>query len=169
MSPTIMNRESNFPAILSRDDAIRRCRLERLGGGTVVFTNGVFDLLHRGHLEYLDEARDMGSMLVVGLNSDASVRRIKGEKRPLMCADDRAYALTCLRSVDHVVLFDEDTPAKLIEQLNPHVLVKGGDYRPEDVVGHDHVTRSGGKVVSVQLRDGYSTSSFIQMIIDRYR
>jgi rfaE bifunctional protein nucleotidyltransferase chain/domain len=164
-----MIRENNFPALLSLEEATRRCRLERISSGTIVFTNGVFDLLHRGHLEYLHEARSMGTMLIVGLNSDESVRRIKGDKRPFANVDDRAYALASLRCVDHVVVFDEDNPANLITQLNPHVLVKGGDYRAEDVVGYDHVTRNGGRVVALRLREGFSTSSLIDKIASRYR
>jgi rfaE bifunctional protein nucleotidyltransferase chain/domain len=164
-----MIRESHFPALLSREDAARRCRVERIGGGKIVFTNGVFDLLHRGHLEYLHEARSLGTLLIVGLNTDESVRRLKGANRPLVSGDDRAYALASLRFVDHVVLFDEDTPERLIEQLNPHILVKGGDYRPEEIVGYDHVTKNGGKVLALPLRDGYSTTGFIQTIVDRYR
>jgi rfaE bifunctional protein nucleotidyltransferase chain/domain len=164
-----MIRDSHFSALLSREDAARRCLVERLGGGTVVFTNGVFDLLHRGHLEYLHEARELGTLLVVGLNSDDSVRRIKGPERPLTSAEDRAFALASLRYVDHVVIFDEDTPEELIRLLNPHVLVKGGDYAPTEIVGFDSVTRNGGKVIAVPLRDGYSTTKFIDTIIDRFR
>ncbi len=164
-----MIRTSHFPALLSRAEAARRSHIERLQSGTVVFTNGVFDILHRGHLDYLAEARALGTILIVGLNSDESVRRIKGPKRPLVNEADRAAALCALRFVDHVVLFDEDTPEALIGEITPHILVKGGDYRPEDVVGYEHVAESGGRVLTIPFRDGYSTSSFIQTIVERYR
>ena len=168
MSPTMSSQPSYF-GLLTLDDAVRRCHVERIRGGKIVFTNGVFDILHRGHLDYLRQARDLGSMLVVGLNSDESVRRIKGAKRPLFPAEDRAEALTALRFVDIVVIFDEDTPQNLIETLNPHILVKGGDYLAENVVGYDHVTKNGGQVIVVPFKDGYSTSGLIRTIVERYR
>ena len=168
MSPT-MEIPTNVPGLLTREEAARKCYVERARGGTVIFTNGVFDILHRGHLDYLQEAREMGSMLVVGLNSDASTHRIKGAKRPINSEKDRAAALLALKFVDMVVLFDEDTPEELICTLNPTILVKGGDYRAEDVIGFDHVTKNGGRVEIIPLREGYSTTTFIQTIVDRYR
>jgi rfaE bifunctional protein nucleotidyltransferase chain/domain len=162
-----MNRETAFPALLSRADAVRRCKVEHLASGIIVFTNGVFDILHRGHLEYLQAARELGHLLIVGLNSDESVRRIKGPKRPLVSQDDRAFALCALRFVDHVVIFDEDTPQQLIEALTPSILVKGADYQPGDIVGGEHVIKHGGKVVTIPLREGYSTSKFIDTIVER--
>jgi rfaE bifunctional protein nucleotidyltransferase chain/domain len=167
MSPT-MSETPSLHGLLSREDAIRRCRIERFQGGTIVFTNGVFDILHRGHLDYLREARTLGSMLIVGLNSDESVRRIKGPKRPLYSVEDRAAALSALRFVDFVVVFEEDTPQSLIAELNPHVLVKGGDYLPESVVGYDHVIRHGGQVVVIPFKDGYSTSRLIETVVERF-
>jgi D-beta-D-heptose 7-phosphate kinase/D-beta-D-heptose 1-phosphate adenosyltransferase len=164
-----MIRDTAFPALLTRADAVKRCRVERLASGIVVFTNGVFDILHRGHLDYLQQARALGHLLIVGLNSDESVRRIKGPKRPLVSQDDRAFALCALRFVDHVVLFDEDTPQSLIEDLSPSILVKGGDYQPQDIVGSDHVIKQGGKVVTIPLIEGRSTSSIIDTIVERYR
>jgi rfaE bifunctional protein nucleotidyltransferase chain/domain len=134
-----------------------------------VFTNGGFDLLHRGHLDYLEEARALGTMLIVGLNSDASARRIKGPKRPLTAEADRVAALAALRVVDYVVLFDEDTPEILIREITPQILVKGGDYRPEDVVGYEHVVKHGGRVLAIPFRAGYSTTGLIEMIVERYR
>jgi D-beta-D-heptose 7-phosphate kinase/D-beta-D-heptose 1-phosphate adenosyltransferase len=163
-----MKRDTNFPALLTRDEAARRCKVERIMGGTAVFTNGVFDVLHRGHIEYLCAARTLGTVLIVGLNSDESTRRIKGPKRPVMSEDDRAFALTSLRCVDHVVLFDEDTPEELIKAITPNVLVKGGDYQPKDVVGGEHVEKNGGKVVIMPFRDGYSTSGLIEEIVERF-
>jgi len=164
-----MNDLTFMDKLLSREDAVRRCLIERLRGSTVVFTNGVFDLLHRGHLEYLGAARDLGTLLVVGLNSDASVQRLKGSKRPLIGQEDRAYALLALHCVDVVVLFEEDTPKSLICELNPHILVKGGDYLPENVVGYDHVTGIGGRVEVIPFKEGYSTTGLIQTIAERYR
>jgi D-beta-D-heptose 7-phosphate kinase / D-beta-D-heptose 1-phosphate adenosyltransferase len=168
MSPT-MEQEKSLQGLLSTDEAVRCCRLERLRGGTIVFTNGVFDILHRGHLDYLREARELGSMLVIGLNSDESVQRIKGPARPLFTMNDRAAALLALRCVDIVVPFVEDTPLALIEGVNPHILVKGGDYIAENVVGYNHVTKHGGKVMVLPFAEGYSTSGLIQTIVERFR
>ena len=137
-------------------------------GGTMVFTNGVFDVLHRGHLEYLCAARDLGTVLIVGVNSDASTTRLKGPKRPLVSQDDRALALTSLRCVDHVVFFDEETPRELIEAITPDVLVKGGDYQTDEVAGANHVKEHGGKVVIIPFREGYSTSGLIEEIVERF-
>lgn len=140
----------------------------REAGRTVVFTNGVFDLLHRGHVEYLEKARALGDLLILGLNSDASVRRIKGELRPLCPEQDRAAVLSALECVDHIVLFDEDTPQELIESLLPDILVKGADYSVGAIVGADTVLKHGGKVVPVELTPGKSTTALIQTIVARY-
>jgi rfaE bifunctional protein nucleotidyltransferase chain/domain len=133
----------------------------RGAAGPVVFTNGVFDLLHRGHVALLVAARAEGAALIVGLNSDASVRRLKGPGRPLNAERDRAYVLGALACVDAVALFDEDTPAELIAALEPDVLVKGADYAPHEIVGADLVTARGGRVVRVPLEPGYSTTGLI--------
>lgn len=133
----------------------------RSQGSKVVFTNGCFDILHRGHVEYLAKAADMGDVLVVGLNTDASVKRLKGEERPINNQDARALVLASLGFVDAVVLFDEDTPYELIKTIRPDVLVKGADYKPEEIVGYDIVTSYGGKVETVPLVEGYSTTSII--------
>ena len=132
----------------------------RVRGG-VVFTNGVFDVLHRGHVALLVAARAEGAALVVGLNTDASVRRLKGPERPLNRERDRAYVLGALACVDAVVLFDDDTPARLIAALEPDVLVKGADYAPDEIVGADVVTARGGRVVRVPLEPGFSTTGLI--------
>jgi len=132
--------------------------------GAVVFTNGVFDVLHRGHVALLVAARAEGDALVVGLNSDASVRRIKGPERPLNRERDRAYVLGALACVDAVVLFDEDTPARLIAALEPDVLVKGADYAPDEIVGADVVTARGGRVVRIPLEPGFSTTGLIAKV-----
>lgn len=132
--------------------------------GRVVFTNGVFDLLHAGHVDVLAHARSQGDALVVGLNSDTSVRRLKGPQRPVRTESDRAYVLSALRDVDAVVMFSEDTPLALIRHLRPDVLVKGGDYALDTVVGRDDVESWGGRVVIVPLRPGQSTTSIIDKL-----
>ena len=133
----------------------------RSQGLKIVFTNGCFDILHRGHVEYLSKAADMGDVLVVGLNTDASVKRLKGEGRPVNNEEARALVLASLSFVDAVVLFDEETPYELIKVVRPDVLVKGADYKPEEIVGYDIVTFYGGKVETVPLVEGYSTTSII--------
>ena len=133
-------------------------QLSHWQGLKVVFTNGCFDILHRGHVEYLSKAADMGDVLVVGLNTDASVKRLKGEGRPVNDEQARALVLASLSFVDAVVFFDEDTPYELIKAVHPDVLVKGADYEPEEIVGYDIVTSYGGKVKTVPLVEGYSTT-----------
>lgn len=132
--------------------------------GRVVFTNGVFDLLHSGHIDVLSEARSQGEALVVGLNSDSSVRRLKGPERPVRSEAERAYVLAALADVDAVVIFSDDTPLSLIRHLRPDVLVKGGDYEPATVVGRDDVESWGGRTVVVPLRPGQSTTSIIEKL-----
>lgn len=145
--------------ILSRDEARRWRRGCR---GDVVFTNGVFDLLHPGHVDVLRAARAEGAHLVVGVNSDASVRRLnKGPERPVRSERERAYVLAALEGVDAVVIFDEDTPLELVAALEPDVIVKGGDYSPEQVAGGDIVRARGGRVVIVPLTPGHSTTATI--------
>ncbi len=133
-------------------------------GKKVVFTNGVFDIIHRGHVEYLQEARRKGDMLVVGLNSDASVRRLKGAERPLQKQQDRAIILLALEAVDYVVFFSEDTPLKLIGQIRPDVLVKGADYSLASIVGAELVRSYGGKVHRIRLRKGRSSTRLIRLL-----
>ena len=133
----------------------------RRAGRRVVFTNGCFDLLHRGHVEYLAEARALGDALVVAVNDDPSVRRLKGPGRPLNPAADRARVLAALAAVDRVVLFAEDTPAELIAALVPDVLVKGGDYQLSGIVGREVGEAAGGEVVRIAFRPGYSTTDLI--------
>lgn len=133
--------------------------------GTVVFTNGVFDLVHRGHIDYLLEARKLGDALIVGVNSDNSARTLnKGPGRPFNRQDDRAFLVSQLKPVDLVVIFDQPTPAELIETLQPDIVVKGGDYAPDEVVGKDTVEKRGGKVVIIPLSGGFSTSSLAEKI-----
>lgn len=150
--------------ILSRADAC--LQFGRPRNDIVVFTNGCFDILHRGHVEYLHLARSLGDRLIVGLNTDGSVRRLKGAGRPIVGQDDRAYVLAGLAAVDAVTLFDEDTPAALIEALLPDVLVKGGDYTPDRVVGRDSVEQAGGRVVIIPFVAGRSTSGIVHSIRD---
>ncbi|GAM07919.1 bifunctional protein HldE [Geobacter sp. OR-1] len=150
-------------------DVMKRVAGEaRNRGQRIVFTNGCFDLIHVGHVKYLQKARSLGDLLVLGLNSDASVRRLKGEKRPLINQDERAHLLAALDCVDYVVIFDEDTPLQLIEAVRPDVLVKGGDYTREGVVGHEQVESWGGRVELVEFVDGRSTSGIIEKIVERY-
>ncbi len=135
--------------------------------GKLVFTNGVFDLLHPGHVDVLNAARSHGDALIVGVNSDVSVRRLKGESRPVRTERDRAYVLAALEAVDAVVIFAEDTPLELIRALHPDVLVKGGDYTPDAVVGRSEVESRGGKVIIVPLTEGQSTTSIIERLRDQ--
>ncbi len=137
----------------------------RESGSRIVFTNGCFDILHYGHALYLQEAAAMGDVLVVGVNGDASVRRLKGDSRPVVPQDYRAAMVAALQSVDFVVLFDGDTPYDLIKAVRPDVLVKGGDWSREEIVGADVVEAGGGKVASLDFVDGFSTSSIIDKII----
>jgi D-glycero-beta-D-manno-heptose 1-phosphate adenylyltransferase len=141
-----------------------RLAMWRLFKNKIVFTNGCFDILHRGHIEYLSQARDKGDVLIIGLNSDASVRRIKGEGRPVQDETSRAVILASLRFVEAVVLFDEDTPYELIKIVQPDVLVKGGDYNENTIVGADIVKANGGKVVIIPIVAGYSTSRILNVI-----
>ena len=139
----------------------RHSKLSRL---KVVFTNGCFDLLHAGHVDYLQRSKALGDVLVVGLNSDLSVRRLKGTGRPINPQEDRAYVLSALSSVDYVLIFEEDTPYELIKAVKPDVLVKGGDWPVQNIVGRDVLWQRGGEVLSMPLLSGYSTSAIIEKI-----
>jgi len=134
----------------------------------VVFTNGVFDLVHAGHVDYLTKAKALGDILIVGLNSDSSVKRIKGEKRPLINQTERALLLSNLKPVDFVVIFWEDTPFELINELIPDVLVKGADWSLDKIVGSDIVLANGGEIKNIQLITDQSTSKIIETILSRY-
>jgi len=135
----------------------------------VVFTNGCFDLLHRGHIEYLKKAKYLGDILIIGLNSDSSVRKIKGKGRPIQNQKDRASILASLQFVDYVCVFNDLTPFKLISRLLPDYLVKGGDWKIKDIVGKDMVKSHGGKVLSIKMVKGKSTQNIIQTIVKRFR
>lgn len=130
----------------------------------LVFTNGCFDIIHRGHIEYLNQAKAIGKSLLIGLNSDASVRKLKGVGRPINKESDRAYVLSNLKCVDAVVIFDEDTPYNLIKAVKPDFLVKGGDWKEDQIVGSDVVKSYGGKVFSLKYVDSYSTTNIIEKI-----
>jgi D-beta-D-heptose 7-phosphate kinase/D-beta-D-heptose 1-phosphate adenosyltransferase len=143
----------------------RLCNIWRMKGDRIVFTNGCFDILHRGHVEYLHEAAALGDRLVIGVNTDASVQRLgKGDGRPYNDQDSRAKILAALRLVDAVVLFDQDTPLELIQTIGPDVLVKGGDYTEDQIVGAEYVRANGGEVRSLKLVDGYSTTATVEKI-----
>ena len=135
---------------------------------SVVFTNGVFDIIHRGHVEYLQKAKALGDLLIVGLNSDKSVKRIKGDKRPIVGENDRAVVLSYLSVVDFVCLFDEDTPFNLISEIIPDILVKGADWDLDKIVGRDVVEKNGGKVTTIEFVENRSSTNIIETIIDRY-
>lgn len=128
----------------------------------IVFTNGCFDIIHAGHVKYLAEAKKLGDVLFLGLNSDQSVRRLKGDSRPINSEADRASVLSALRSIDYVVVFGEDTPENIIRTIRPDVLVKGGDYKIENIVGADFVKSEGGEVVTIDFVDGKSTTRIIE-------
>ncbi|MDZ7775026.1 MAG: D-glycero-beta-D-manno-heptose 1-phosphate adenylyltransferase [Bacteroidales bacterium] len=130
----------------------------------IVFTNGCFDILHKGHVDYLAKAKEKGDVLIIGLNTDASVQRLKGSVRPVQEESSRALLLASLFFVDYVVPFDEDTPYELIKCINPDVLVKGADYKKQDIVGYDIVDANGGAIVTIEYLEGFSTSSIIEKI-----
>jgi len=146
-------------------EQVERVRAE---GKKISFTNGCFDILHVGHVRYLREARKTGDLLILGLNSDASVRAIKGEKRPLVPQGERAEVIASLDVVDYVTLFDDPTPLRLIEYLRPDVLVKGGDWKEESVVGGNAVKSRGGRIVIVPLTEGASTTNIIDKVLRVY-
>ena len=150
--------------VLSRDELARRLAAQRSTRGKVVFTNGVFDLLHPGHLRYLQASRRHGDLLIVGVNSDRSVRTIKGDRRPVTPEQERAEMLAALSCVDAVVVFDEDTPSALIERLEPDVLVKGEDWKHRENPGREFVERRGGRMEFERFESGYSATGIIEKV-----
>jgi rfaE bifunctional protein nucleotidyltransferase chain/domain len=134
----------------------------------VVFTNGCFDIMHTGHIDYLNKAKAFGDVLIVGLNTDNSVKRIKGDKRPIISEDERAEMISSLKPVDYVVFFDEDTPAELINELVPDILIKGADWKTDEIVGGETVLANGGEVKTIEFVNDQSTSKIIDLIISRY-
>lgn len=164
-----MTRIASRRKILGLRALRRRVRALRAAGQRVVFTNGCFDLLHPGHVRYLEQARSLGDALIVAINSDASVRRLKGPTRPLLPEADRARVLAALAAVDFVTVFSDDTPYALIQALEPDVLVKGGDWRVRDIVGGDLVRSYGGRVLSLPYLPGYSTTALVERICRQHR
>ncbi len=154
--------------IMHANEAAKKVAVWQNSGVKVVFTNGCFDILHKGHIEYLAEAASLGGKLVIGLNTDESVRQLKGEGRPVNNEDARALLLAALHFTDAVVFFGEETPYKLIKMLRPDILVKGSDYKAEDIVGYDIVTKHGGEVKTIELTEGYSTTDLIERIKSVY-
>ena len=133
-------------------------------GEKTTFTNGCFDIVHRGHIDYLSKAKDLGTKLILGLNTDASVQRLKGPQRPVVDEQSRAILTAALQFIDLVVFFDEDTPYELIKTLQPDILVKGSDYKAEDIVGYDIVKAKGGQVITIDFVEGFSSSSIVEKI-----
>jgi rfaE bifunctional protein nucleotidyltransferase chain/domain len=148
--------------VLSAKEIQKSLESARQNGQKIVFTNGCFDLLHIGHVRYLQEAKALGDVLVVGVNSDSSVKRLKGPTRPVQSESDRAEILAALEAVNFTVLFTEDTPENLIHQVRPDILVKGGDWKIEQIVGAEFVIKNGGQVMSLQFIDGKSTTRLIE-------
>jgi len=145
-------------------EIINRIKAERK---KIVFTNGCFDLLHVGHVRYLAKAKKLGDFLIIGLNSDSSVKELKGEDRPINSFEDRATLLSAIESVDSVIMFEEQTPENLIKDIVPDILVKGGDYNIEDIVGYQTVMQNGGQVKTLSFYDGYSSTNYINKIKKR--
>lgn len=155
-------------ALLSRQEIIEVRKRLKQEGKKVVFTNGCFDILHAGHVDYLNKARECGDALILGLNSDSSVRLIKGEKRPIVPQEERAYILAGLKAVDYVTLFDEPTPKEIISELIPDVLVKGADWALDKIVGRDVVEANGGVVKTIEFVNAQSTTNIIKTVLERY-
>ena len=155
--------------ILCGEELERKLAYWRFKNLKIVFSNGCFDILHAGHVDYLSKAADEGDVLIIGLNTDASTKRLKGPTRPINDQDARAMILASLSFVTAVVLFDEDTPYNLIKQVQPDVLVKGSDYKPEDIVGYDILKAKGGTVKTLDLLPGYSTTSIEQKIFENLK
>lgn len=164
----LMLRSEFMGEIMNLDKLIEVREKLRREGRTVVFTNGCFDLMHPGHVRYLRQARALGDALIVGLNSDRSVRELKGPSRPIMSETERAEVMAALGCVDYVTIFDDETPREIIAALLPDVLVKGGDWSVDNIVGRDEVEAAGGKVLSLPFADGCSTSDLIERIVTRF-
>ena len=150
--------------IFDLDDLKNKVILWKKNGHKIVFTNGCFDIIHKGHIEILSKSSDLGDKLIVGLNSDSSVRNLKGNSRPIIDEDSRSIALAALSFVDAIVLFSEDTPIHLISTLNPDILAKGGDYEIRTIVGHEIVQKNGGEVILIPFVDGFSSTNIINKI-----
>ena len=160
-------RLENYKLIADIDSLKSILENEQKLGKRVVFTNGCFDLLHVGHVRYLAQAKKLGDFLIIGLNSDSSVKELKGEDRPINSFEDRATLLSAIESVDSVIMFEEQTPENLIKDIVPDILVKGGDYNIEDIVGYQTVMQNGGQVKTLSFYDGYSSTNYINKIKKR--
>lgn len=154
--------------IRSLDEIKSICRQLKQQGKKIVFTNGVFDLIHAGHVDYLLKAKKLGDFLIVGINSDASVNKIKGDKRPILNQSERAFIVSNLKPVDYVILFDEDTPARLIDEIVPNILIKGADWALDKIVGRETVEKNGGEVKTIEFVNDQSTSKIIETIKKKY-
>ncbi len=150
--------------IKTKQELERILAIQKFKSNKIVFSNGCFDIIHRGHIEYLAKASDFGNITIIGLNSDESVRRLKGENRPVQDEKTRALILAALSFIDYVIIFEEDTPYKLIEFIKPDFLVKGADYKPEEIVGYDILQKYGGQVKTIELIKGHSTTNIINKI-----
>lgn len=155
--------------VLSVDDFLRVRKELKEKNKKLVFTNGCFDILHAGHVDYLNKARSMGDAMIVALNSDSSVRRIKGELRPIVNQEERAFIISNLKCVDYVTFFDEDTPKEIIDKIIPDILVKGADWKIDNIVGRDVVEQHGGEVKTIEFINFQSTSKIIETVIERYK
>lgn len=156
--------DAEVARVMSHEAVVAFVTAQRTAGRRIVFTNGVFDILHPGHVRYLQHARALGDLLIVGLNADESVRRNKGPERPVNSQEERAELLSALACVDGVVIFTEDTPADVIRLVQPDILVKGADWAADEIVGRDTVEARGGRVVRVPVEEGYSTTSIVERI-----
>jgi rfaE bifunctional protein nucleotidyltransferase chain/domain len=153
-----------YNKIIPRDEIVSLAEKWRANGDKIVFTNGCFDLIHRGHIEYLLRAADLSERMIVGLNTDASVSRLKGKDRPVVDEESRAILMGAFEFVDAVVYFDDDTPYELIKEIQPDILVKGSDYKIEEIIGYDVVLARGGTVETINLVEGFSTTTLIERI-----
>lgn len=154
--------------IKQREELLQIVEILKSQGKKIVFTNGCFDILHVGHIRYLEKSKTLGDILIVGINSDRSVRAIKGPQRPILPEHERSEIISGLGCVDYVTIFDEETPYGLISTIKPHILVKGGDWKKETIVGKDVVEKGGGEVVILPLVEGASTTNIINSILKRY-
>ena len=164
-SDVLINTAKSYPALVLAEILIDL----RRQGKRIVFTNGCFDLLHPGHIYTLTQAKTLGDVLIVGINSDASVKGLKGERRPILSETERVVILAALEAVDYVTVFDEDTPLEVIELLQPDILVKGGDWSPDAVVGREVVEKNGGRVVVIPYQEGFSTTDIIERILEAHK
>jgi D-beta-D-heptose 7-phosphate kinase/D-beta-D-heptose 1-phosphate adenosyltransferase len=155
--------------IKTQDELIPILKDLKKNSRRIVFTNGCFDILHVGHIRYLKEAKGYGDMLIVAVNSDSSVKSIKGDKRPIVSQSERAEVVAALEMVDYVTMFDEDTPYNIIKKLQPDVLIKGGDWAIDKIVGRDIVEARGGKVIAIPFIEGASTTGIVERILEKYR